>query len=49
MKEDIYSKGTVLEKMEDIKKLDPRSKEFQDKYDSIINVGEYKIKALNSL
>jgi acyl-CoA dehydrogenase len=44
LKEDIYYKGTVLEKMESIKKLDPNSKEYNDMYENIISVGEYKIK-----
>jgi acyl-CoA dehydrogenase len=43
LKEDIYYKGTVLEKMEAIKKLDPKSKEYKDMYENIIRVGEYKI------
>ena len=44
LKEDIYYKGTVLEKMESIKKLDPNSKEYNHMYENIISVGEYKIK-----
>jgi len=44
LKEDIYYKGTVLDKMESIKKHDPKSKEYQEIYQDIISVGEYKIK-----
>ena len=44
LKDDIYYKGTVLEKMENIKKLYPNSKEYNDMYEDIISVGEYKIK-----
>jgi len=43
-KEDIYYKGTVVEKMEHIKNLEPNSKEYNDFYNDIISVGEYKIK-----
>jgi acyl-CoA dehydrogenase len=43
LKDDIYYKNTVLEKMEYIKKLDPNSKEYRDMYDDIISVGEFKI------
>ena len=42
-KNDIYYKGTVLEKMENIKNLDKNSLEYEDLYDDIIKVGEYKI------
>jgi acyl-CoA dehydrogenase len=44
LKEDIYYKGTVLEKMESIRNLDPKTKEYQEEYQDIISVGEYKIK-----
>ena len=43
LKEDIYFKNTVLEKMEEIKKIDPTTPEFEKLYADIINVGEYKI------
>jgi acyl-CoA dehydrogenase len=43
LKEDIYYTGTVLEKMEAIKGLDPNSVEYMDKYQDIISVEEYKI------
>jgi acyl-CoA dehydrogenase len=43
LKEDIYYKNTVLEKMEQIKKMDPKTPEFEKLYADIINVGEYKI------
>lgn len=43
LKEDIYFRGTVLEKMELIKKHHPKSKEYKDMYEDIISVGEYKI------
>jgi len=44
IKEDIYYKGTVVEKMEHIKNLDSNSQEYKNIYDDIIRVGEYKIK-----
>lgn len=44
LKEDIYYKNTVLEKMEEIKKINPTTPEFEKLYADIINVGEYKIK-----
>jgi len=43
IKDDIYYKNTVLEKMELIKTLKPDSKEYNDMYENIISVGEYKI------
>ena len=43
MKEDIYYKNTVVEKMESIKKMEVNSKEYIDMYNEIISVGEYKI------
>jgi len=45
LKEDIYYKNTVLEKMEEIKKIDPKTAEFEKLYADIINVGEYEIKS----
>ena len=41
LKDDIYYKGTVLEKMEAIKNID--STKYTDAYEDIISVGEYKI------
>jgi len=43
LKEDIYYKNTVVEKMESIKKMEMNSKEYTDLYNEIISVGEYKI------
>ena len=48
-KEDIYYKNTILDKMESIQKLDPKSMEYQDKYQDIISVGEYKIKPVTKV
>ena len=42
-KNDIYYKDTVLEKMEKLLKLDPKSNEYNDLYQNIISVGEYDI------
>lgn len=42
-KNDIYYKGTVLEKMENLKKLKPNSPEYQQLYQNIIRVGEYPV------
>lgn len=42
-KNDIYYKGTVLEKMENLLKMDKKSKEYNDLYQDIIKVGEYNI------
>ena len=42
-KNDIYYKGTVLEKMEKLRKLTPNTPEYQQLYQSIIRVGEYPI------
>lgn len=42
LKDDIYYKDTVLEKMEMIKKVD--STKYKDMYEDIISVGEYEIK-----
>lgn len=42
-KNDIYYKGTVLEKMENLKKLKPNSPEYQQLYQNIIRVGEYPL------
>jgi hypothetical protein len=42
-KNDIYYKGTVLEKMEQLKKLKPNTPEYQQLYQNIIRVGEYPV------
>jgi acyl-CoA dehydrogenase len=42
-KNDIYYKGTVLEKMENLRKLKPNSPEYEKLYQNIIRVGEYPI------
>jgi len=43
LKNDIYYKGTVLEKMEKLNKMDKKSAEYQSLYQDIIKVGEYPI------
>jgi len=43
IKDDIYYKGTVVEKMESIKNVEINSDEYNKMYDNIIRVGEYKI------
>jgi len=40
---DIYYKGTVLEKMENLRKLKPNSPEYEKLYQNIIRVGEYPV------
>ena len=40
-KNDIYYKGTVLEKMEALMKIDKKSPEYESLYQDIIKVGEY--------
>jgi len=42
-KKDIYYKGTVLEKMENLSKLNPGTREYQQLYQNIIRVGEYPV------
>jgi hypothetical protein len=42
MKEDVYSRGTVLEKMEKLLTMSP-GKEYDALYQEIIAVGEYTI------
>jgi acyl-CoA dehydrogenase len=42
-KNDIYYKDTVLEKMENLLKMDKKSKEYNHLYQDIIKVGEYTI------
>ncbi len=43
IKSDIYFKGTVLEKMELLNKMDKNSKEYESLYQDIIKVGEFQI------
>jgi acyl-CoA dehydrogenase len=43
LKEDIFYKNTVLEKMETLKKLKENSDCYKNLYQDIISVGEYKI------
>lgn len=43
MSNDIYYKGTVLEKMEHLMKMDKTTTEYELLYQDIIKVGEYKI------
>jgi acyl-CoA dehydrogenase len=43
LKDDIYYKNTVLEKMESIKNMKTGSKEYNTMYNDIISVGEYTI------
>lgn len=45
-KNDIYYKGTVLEKMEQLKKLKPNTPEYQKLYQNIIRVGEYPVQSM---
>jgi hypothetical protein len=42
-KSDIYFKGTVLEKMELLNKIDKNSVEYELLYQDIIKVGEFQI------
>lgn len=42
-KADIYCEGTILEKMEKLRAMKPDSKEYNELYQEIIQVGEYKI------
>jgi acyl-CoA dehydrogenase len=42
-KNDIYYKGTVLEKMEKLRKMNPDTPEYKELYQDIIKVGEYTI------
>jgi hypothetical protein len=42
---DIYYKGTVLEKMELLKTLKPNTPTYNKLYVDILNVGEYNIKS----
>jgi acyl-CoA dehydrogenase len=43
LKNDIYYKGTVLEKMERLLQMDKNSVEYESLYQDIISVGEYPI------
>jgi acyl-CoA dehydrogenase len=43
MNNDIYYKGTVMEKLIKLSKLDKSSKEYKLLYEDIIKVGEYKL------
>jgi acyl-CoA dehydrogenase len=43
-KNDIYYQGTVLEKMEKLRKMKPNTEEYNKLYQDIIKVGEYIIK-----
>lgn len=40
---DIFYEGTVLEKMEQLRKMKPDTIEYKKLYQDIIQVGEYKI------
>jgi acyl-CoA dehydrogenase len=42
-KNDIYYQGTVLEKMEKLRKMKPNTEEYNQLYQDIIKVGEYAI------
>ena len=42
-KNDIYYEGTILAKMEKLRKMKPDSEEYNELYQDIIQVGEYKI------
>lgn len=43
-KQSIYYKGTVLEKMENLRKMEKNSPEYNKLYETIIQVGEFPIK-----
>jgi len=43
-KKDIYYKGTILEKMEKLNRMDKKSIEYESLYQEVIQVGEYPIK-----
>lgn len=42
-KNDIYYRGTVLEKMEKLRNMKPKTEEYKQLYEDIISVGEYAI------
>jgi hypothetical protein len=48
-KNDIYYSGTVLEKLENISKIDKSSAEYKKLYQDIIKVDEYQINNLGNL
>lgn len=43
LKKDLYYEGTIIEKLESLTKLDPRSKEYEETYRQILGVGEFEI------
>jgi hypothetical protein len=43
LKDGIYAKDTVLEKMERLSAMDKKSAEYDKLYQDIISVGEFKI------
>jgi len=49
LKKDIYTKGTVIEKMEKLQTLDKNSREYQMLYQDIIRVGEYPVSSQSRL
>jgi len=46
IKQDIYYEGTVLEKMEILRNIDPGTKEYEQLYNDIIQVGEFPCKPI---
>ncbi len=42
-KDDIYSEGTILEKMEKLRTIKKESPEYNRLYEDIISVGEFDI------
>ena len=42
IKEDVYTDGTILEDLENLNNLDKTSSDYQNLYNKVINVGEYK-------
>ena len=43
LKEDIYDKNTVLDKMETLRKMDKTHPDYDKLYQDIISVGEFNI------
>ena len=43
LKEDIYSDKTILEQMENLRKIDKKNLEYDKLYQEIISVGEFNI------
>jgi hypothetical protein len=43
LKEDVYSKNTVLEKMEMLRNMPENTKSYETLYQEIISVGEFPI------